>query len=318
MAHKKIAVLCGGRGGEREISLRSGAAVVKALRHKYEIVEIDIVNSGWMNTLETGGFDAAFLALHGGIGENGSVQGALECLGIPYTGSGVLASALGMDKSRAKVFAKSLGIPTPPSIEVAPTESFSYTDVVAHLGDDIVVKPACGGSAVNVCMPVGEDEFNRAIKDICRMNQAALVERRISGRELTVAVLGRVNVRSLPIIEIISNNEFYNYEAKYVPGMSKHICPASISEQTAEKCTERAVKMHLTLGCAGASRSDFILDEFDESWYLETNTIPGMTETSLLPDAARAAGIPFPELCSMLIEETLLAHIHGATGEDAC
>ena len=210
-----------------------------------------------------------------------------------------------MDKVKSKVFYQAAGISTPPSITLGVNDTVDVEEIVGSLGERCVVKPATEGSALGVFIVEGHDAIQEAIEKARELDNEILVERYIKGKELTVAVIGNDNPRALPIIEIVPVNDFYDYEAKYKPGASQHLCPAPLSEETTRQIQNMAVQAHKALECAGVSLSDFILDDEGDWWILETNTIPGMTGTSLLPDAARAAGISFPELCTMLIEFAL-------------
>ena len=250
-------------------------------------------------------FDVAFLCLHGKYGEDGTVQGLLDIVGIPYTCSGVWSSALAMDKPKAKVFYEKAGVPTPPSVTVRKGETVDVSVIVEKLGEHVVVKPGNEGSAIGVFIVEGQASIEKALSKALEIDDEVLIERYISGTELTVAVLGNEDAVALPIIEIIPKSAFYDFESKYAADGSQHICPARLPEDVARKVQIEAVKAHKALSCSGTSRSDFILEEDGSCWCLETNTIPGMTATSLLPDAARAAGMSFPDLCKKLIELAL-------------
>lgn len=205
-----------------------------------------------------------------------------------------------MDKSKAKVFYEAAGLATPPSVTLRDKDERSADDLVAELGERCVVKPAAEGSALGVFIVEGSDAVSQALEQVFAYDDEVLVERFVSGTELTVAVIGNEDPQALPIIEIVPQGVFYDYESKYAPGGSQHLCPAPLSEAVTAQVQDMAVRAHQALECAGVSRSDFILDEEGTCWILETNTIPGMTGTSLLPDAARAAGISFAELCKLL------------------
>lgn len=298
----RVALLAGGASGEREVSLASGDGARQALEEAgFKVEVLDPSKKEDLKTLIDGGFDVAFICLHGKYGEDGTLQGMLEIIGIPYIGSGVWSSALAMDKIKSKVFYTQAGLKTPPSLTVSSNCGADISKLISYLGSHCVVKPSTEGSALGVFIVDGASEIENAIKQAQKLDNEILVEKYVSGKELTVAVLGNKDPIALPIIEIVPVNEFYDYEAKYTPGASQHICPAVLSKELTGKIQEAAIKAHQVLGCEGVSRSDFILDESGECWILETNTIPGMTGTSLLPDAARAAGISFPELCTKLI-----------------
>ncbi len=243
----------------------------------------------------------AFLCLHGKGGEDGSIQGFLETIGLPYTGSGVWASALAIDKEKAKKFYREAGIPTPESLSITRGEEYSLDEIAQKMGGSCVVKPNKEGSSLGVFIVKPGDDLGESIDQAFKVGERLLIERYVEGMELTVAVVGDKEPEALPIIEIVPQSDSYDFESKYAPGGSQHICPARLGEEVARRVGDLAVRAHQALGCSGVSRSDFLLDAHGEPWILETNTIPGMTKTSLLPDAARAAGISFPELCTRLV-----------------
>ena len=302
----RVALLAGGTSGEREVSLASGEGAQAALKEAgFEVCMLDPANKEDLKRLIDEPFDVAFLCLHGKCGEDGTVQGFLEVVGIPYIGSGVWSSALAMDKVKAKLFYERANLPTPPSVTVTAGDMMDGDKIVAALGEHCVVKPATEGSALGVFIVEGAHDVEEAISKALEIDDEVVVERFIKGTELTVAVLGDDVLEALPVIEIVPSNEFYDYESKYAPGGSKHLCPAPLSEEMTERVQDLAVRAHRALSCRGVSRSDLILEDDGSCWILETNTIPGMTGTSLLPDAARAAGISFPELCTRLIKMAL-------------
>ena len=298
----RVALLAGGTSGERDVSLASGEGAREALEEAgFPVTQLDPADKEDLKRLIDGDFDVAFLCLHGRGGEDGALQGLLEVIRLPYIGSGVWSSALAMDKSKAKVFYEAAGLATPPSVTLRDKDERSADDQVAELGERCVVKPAAEGSALGVFIVEGSDAVSQALEQVFAYDDEVLVERFVSGTELTVAVIGNEDPQALPIIEIVPQGVFYDYESKYAPGGSQHLCPAPLSEAVTAQVQDMAVRAHQALECAGVSRSDFILDEEGTCWILETNTIPGMTGTSLLPDAARAAGISFAELCKLLI-----------------
>ena len=302
----KVALLAGGTSGEREISIASGKGAMAALEEAGFVVDwIDPASKDDLKKLVDEAYDVAFLCLHGKMGEDGTVQGMLELLGIPYTCSGVLASATAMDKAKSKVFYELDGIPTPPSVTLKRESSYDVEAVKTQVGIPCVVKPATEGSALGVEIVEAEDMLADAIERAFAIDSLVLVERFVEGIEVTVAVLGNDSPEALPIIKIVPMGEFYDFDSKYAPGGSQHICPAPLEEGLTNRIQEYAARAHCALGCSGVSRSDFIIDSNGKPWILETNTIPGMTATSLLPDAARAAGISFPDLCTRLIELAL-------------
>ena len=301
-----VALLAGGKSDEREISLASGEGARAALEEAgFQVTMLDPAKDEDLKRLIDGGFDVAFLCLHGKYGEDGTMQGMLDLIGLPYTGSGMWGSMLAMNKTKAKWFFERAGVPTPTSVTLKKGDQVDAGALVEELGEHIVVKPDASGSALGVNIVEGADEVAAAIDRVFELDDVVLVERYVKGMELTVAVVGGDEVEALPVIEILPTNEFYDYESKYAPGGSKHVCPARLDEETTAKVQDYAVRAHQALECRGMSRSDFILEEDGSCWILETNTIPGMTETSLLPDAARAAGMSFPELCTKLVEIAL-------------
>lgn len=302
----RVALLAGGASDEREISLASGRGAGNALREAgFSVTELDPAEKKDLQNLIAGNYDVAFLCMHGKMGEDGTLQGFLEMIGLPYIGSGVWSSALAMDKAKSKLFYENAGIQTPVSVTLYSPDDMSVEDILSTVGESCVVKPATEGSALGVYIVKGADEVKDAIGKAFELDSEVLVETFVKGTELTIAVLGNEQLEALPVIQIVPRNEFYDFESKYAPGGSQHLCPAPLNAEATEKVQAMAKAAHRVLGCSGISRSDFIMDENGEFWILETNTLPGMTETSLLPDAARAAGIEFPELCTRLIELAL-------------
>lgn len=305
-----VALLAGGTSGEREISLASGKGACEALAQSgFQVTMLDPASKDDLVSLITGDFDVAFLCMHGKYGEDGTLQGMLEMIGLPYTGSNVWASALAMDKAKAKLFYTKDEIPTPLSITLHVDDAYSLDDIVKTVGNRCVVKPGTEGSALGVFIVEGEREIADAIAQAFAIDTEVLIERYVQGTELTVAVVDDCGeTKALPVIEIVPKSKFYDFESKYAPGGSEHICPARLSDETTHRAQDLAIRAHKALGCSGVSRTDIILDQEGECWVLETNTLPGMTSTSLLPDAARAAGISFPELCTLLIRDALGKH----------
>ncbi len=299
--YKRIAVLKGGLSAEREVSLNSGAACAKALRSKgYDVVEID-VGRDLAAQLAAIKPDAAFNALHGQWGEDGCVQGLLEMMGIPYTHSGVLTSSLAMDKQRTKLVLKSAGVPSPEGRVMSRHEAAG-----GHvMAPPYVIKPNAQGSSVGVhIIRQGDNRPPAELgSDKWALGDEVLVEKFIPGRELTVAVMGD---RPLCVTEITTELAFYDYEAKYAPGGSRHVLPAKVSPVIEERCLDLALIAHRALGCRGVSRSDFRYDATsatEQVYFLEINTQPGMTATSLTPEQAAHCGISFPDLCEWMIED---------------
>lgn len=306
----KVVVLKGGRSAEREVSLRSGAKIAGALRAiGYQVDEYDTQSTDYISRLLQSPPDIVFPALHGHYGEDGTVQGLCELLDIPYVGSGVLASALAINKVMSKQMFACTGLPTPEYVVLygGPSVDLSHQmDLVwEKLGEHVVVKPADEGSSIGMTMVHRREDLKAALDLAYSYDSQVLVEKFIEGIEVTVGVLGNETPRALPTIEVVAGNEFYDYESKYQPGMSQHIIPARVSDEINELCERLAEQAHQLLGCRGISRSDFIVDASNQVWLLETNTLPGMTDTSLVPDAARVAGVDFEALCEMLIQFAL-------------
>ena len=292
----RIAVLMGGRSAEREVSLVSGRECAAALRQEgFEVVEID-AGADLARALAEARPDVAFNALHGRWGEDGCVQGILEWLGIPYTHSGVLASALAMDKQRAKQIFAAAGLPVAQGMIVCR----EHVRAAHPMAPPYVVKPNNEGSSVGVyIVPEGANRPPQLADD---MPDRVLVEEYVAGRELTTAVMGD---RPLTVTDIIADG-WYDYHAKYAPGGSRHVLPADVPAEIAEACLDYALRAHRALGCRGVSRTDFRWDErrgLAGLVILETNTQPGMTPTSLAPEQAAHAGIPFGELVRWMVED---------------
>ena len=299
LAFGKVAVLLGGPSSEREISLLSGHAVLAALRragvdaHPFDPAEREL----W--ALKAEGFDRAFIALHGRFGEDGTVQGALETLGIPYTGSGVMASALAMDKWRTKLVWQAAGIPTPHFRIV--DERTDWMRVVAELGVPLIVKPSREGSTIGITKVAGvdHDELALAYREAARHDPTVLVEEFVTGVELTASI---VDGRALPLIRIEAPQGNYDYHNKYFSDETKYFCPAGLPEPVERAIRAQSLAAFDLVGCSGWGRLDLIL-RADGTWsFLEVNTSPGMTGHSLVPMAARAAGMSFDELCVAILK----------------
>jgi len=309
MQHKKIGVVMGGPSAEREVSLNTGAAIVNALREKnYDVVGIDLDPTHFVEQLRENGIEVVFNAIHGLFGEDGRLQGALELLGIPYTGSGVLASAVAMDKGISKKLFASADIPTP-RYQLLKRDLGMGTGVQQVILDEFeppfVIKPSTQGSKIGLTIVQVVEELPAALEKAFTYDSEVLVEEFIDGSELTVGILGGKNPEALPVIEIVPYSGVYDYHAKYTKGATEYFVPARISAETARLTKEVALKAFQTLGCSGVARVDVRLDPSDHPYVLEVNTIPGMTETSLVPKAAAAAGISFPELCERILLMTL-------------
>jgi len=303
---KKIGVLMGGESSERDISIRSGLAIYQSLQELgYIAAPIDI-SKDIVNTLKKEKIKFAFLALHGGIGENGAMQGMLEVLGIPYTGSGVLASALAMDKEASKKIFLYHGLAVAPFIVVQRPTKKSGAGVIPKAIDfplPWVVKPVAEGSSIGVSIVKDEKDLASCLDKAFAFDQRAMIEKFIPGKEIHIGILGQ---KVLGGVEVRPSLEFYNYEAKYTAGLTDYIIPPEIDASVYESAKDAALKAHMALGCSGASRVDFRIDETSGIPHvLEVNTLPGMTTTSLLPKIAKSAGMGFNDLLEEIIRLAL-------------
>ena len=301
-----VAVVYGGTSGEREVSLNSGRCCAAALEEVgFSVDLIDPSKKADLVKLIEGNYDIAFLALHGRGGEDGTIQGFLETAGIPYTGSGVLASAQAVNKGKAKELYEAAGLNVAASAVIGKGDELDDADLeelAGEIGLPCVVKPTTEGSSLGMTIVRELGQLRGAIDLALSVDEEAMVEAFVEGIELTVGVIGNDDPRALPIIEVVpTEDEFYNFHAKYAQGGSKHLCPAPLTSEQTEAVQELAVAAHSVLGCRGISRSDVMMDADGVCWLLETNTLPGMTDTSLVPDAARVAGIEFPQLCEKIV-----------------
>lgn len=307
MSKLRLALIAGGTSGEREVSLKGAQGVDQALdREKYEVIRFDPATDLARIAAEAGSIDVAFVLLHGLHGEDGTMQGFLDLLGIPYQGAGVLGSALAMDKNLSKVMYREAGLP------VAPWEMATTADIadparlLTTLQLPLVIKPIRQGSSLGMSIVKQADELSAALALAFKHDDQVMVEQYVTGREITVGVLGNDELIALPLVEIIpdAKYEFFDFEAKYQPGATKEVCPAEVSAEIRQKAQEYAVRAHRALQLRGYSRTDMIIGE-DDLYLLETNTIPGMTLTSLLPQAAAEHGLSFSALLDRLIELAL-------------
>ena len=326
----KVALLMGGRSSEREISLRTGRGIAQSLRNLgHEVLAVDAANGRLLPAGEeekaalpeeavrrlpatstsaiaqaeaVNQADVVFVALHGGAGEDGTIQALLELAGKPYTGSGVLASALAMDKAMAKRIFEHEGIPTPKWVLARGGAGMPTVDATALGGYPLVVKPNAEGSTVGLTIVTRPADLPGALELAARYGPDVMIEQFIPGRELTVAVLGE---QPLPIVEIRPHGGHYDYESKYTAGMTDYFCPADLPEPLAARIREMGARAARILGCHGVSRADLRLSPRNEPYLLEVNTIPGMTPTSLVPMAAKAAGMSYDDLVARMIELAL-------------
>lgn len=337
----RVAVMMGGMSSERDISLSTGKQIIESLDpEKYESFGVDaaLLPGTARRALKSAGCeieavatareslskstslasvdqiaatnglrpDVVLIALHGRYGEDGTVQGMLELLGVPYTGSGVLASALAMDKSMAKKVMAADGIPVPKSVDFVCRDGrwdeVWLSESVAAIGYPVIAKPSRQGSTIGMTKVNGPDELKHAVEEALAYDEQIIIEKFVEGVELTVGVLGNDDPFALPVVEIVPAKGFYDYEAKYTPGATQEIVPARISDEAASQAQSIALEAHRALGCRGMSRTDIIYSPDTCGMHvLEVNTIPGMTPTSLLPRAAEAAGISFGKLLDLII-----------------
>jgi D-alanine-D-alanine ligase len=300
---KRVAVLMGGTSSERAVSLKSGKCVSSALRRAgFEVEELD-VRDEFISELTADRFDVAFIALHGPFGEDGGVQALCERRGIPYTGSGVEASALAMDKALSRNALEKAGVPIPAGASLRREHKCDELNAIIDvLGYPLVVKPSREGSSIGVTMVEGPGELEAALSAVWCLDDTALIEQRISGREVTVGVL---EDRALPVIEMVPGREFFDFEAKYEAEDTRYLVDPDLPESVVMELQRVALETHRTLGCEGFSRVDIMLDSELRPYVLEANTIPGFTDRSLLPMAAGAAGMSYEELCAQIVELTI-------------
>ncbi len=295
----RVALLCGGESPEREVSLRGGRAVERALKARGHYVEVfDPPKDLPLLAQKASLFDAAFLVLHGPGGEDGTIQGFLDSIGLPYQGAGVLGSALAMHKGLSRLLYERAGLKVPPGRLFSVQEMESVEEFVRELGYPVVVKPASQGSSVGLSLVMNGRELKEALSKAYAYDREVVVEKYLKGREITVGVLGG---EALPVVEIVPReSEVFDYRTKYTPGAAEEICPARLPMEIQRKAMAFALRAHRALHLRHYSRTDMIVFE-GEIYVLETNTIPGMTETSLLPLAARVAGIEFEDLVERLL-----------------
>lgn len=301
----RVGVLYGGRSAEREVSLMSGQGVYDALLSKGVDAHLFDTGERTLAELADQGFDRVFIVLHGRYGEDGTIQGALELLNIPYTGSGPMASSLAMDKIMTKRVWLQCGLPTP---EFALVESAAdVAGLEKTLGLPFIMKPPHEGSTVGFTKVQSVTEVDAAYRLAAHFDNKVLAERFIQGRELTVPVLGTgAAARALPVIEIVAPGGNYDFENKYISDETQYFCPADLPSALNDEIRELARRSYLALGCEGWARADFMLDEQNKPWLLEINTTPGMTSHSLVPMAAKAEGLSYADLCVLILESASL------------
>lgn len=300
----KVLVLLGGRSAEREVSLKSGQAVLEALLRQGVDAEGYDPAQG-LDRLLRDDYDRVFIVLHGRGGEDGAMQGLLEWLGKPYTGSGVLASALCMDKGRTKQVWRAVGLPTAESAEVARGERVDWASLITQLGGKVAVKPVCEGSSIGLQCAASAEALATACEEAFEYDERVLLERWIEGKEYTVALLGD---RALPVIRMETDNAFYDYEAKYLSNDTRYFIPAGLSDGQEMQVRALAEEAYRACGCRGWGRVDLMIDSTEQPWLLEVNTVPGMTDHSLVPMAAAHEGLDFDALCLTILDTTLEAN----------
>lgn len=303
----RVVVLCGGWSDERDVSITSGTECRRALLESgFKKVDLlDIAEDRFAEKLAGGNYDVAFPALHGRFGEDGCIQGMLEVMHIPYAFSGVFASAVATQKEAAKVLYAKAGIHTPRGVDLPAGAQLTQEQkdaLVSKLGLPLFVKPSGNGSSFGITRVTESSRLQEAVDLAGSEGERVLIEECVVGTEITVPVIGNADPHALPIVEIVTGADFYDVKVKYEPAELHHVIPARLAPAVYAKAQDAAVAAHKALGCAGCSRSDFIVTEMGEPVILETNTIPGMTPASLLPDSARHGGIEFPELCAKFIE----------------
>ncbi len=308
MNRLRLALIAGGRSGEREVSLAGAREVEQALDPaRYEVRRYDPATDLARLAADADMIDVAFILLHGPLGEDGTMQGFLDLLGIPYQGAGVLGSALAMDKQVAKILYRQAGLLVPDWRMVSDAEPATVEALVAEFGLPLVIKPKAQGSSLGMSIPHTEADCAAGLAAALAYGGEVMVERFVRGREITGGVIGNRELTALPLVEIVPGEEFtfFDYTAKYTPGASREICPAPLDADITRRAQAIAVAAHQALHLRGYSRTDMIVTDEGDIYVLETNTIPGMTPTSLLPQAAAAAGLPFAALLDRLIELAL-------------
>jgi len=296
----KVAVLMGGQSAEREISLKSGNAVLQALLAENIQAEAIDVAEDVFQQLSQGGYSAAFIALHGPLGEDGCIQGGLEVIGLPYSGSGVMASSICMSKSMTKKIWQGCGIPTPTYMLL--TDTLDEEKLLQEIGLPMIFKPVSQGSSIGMSKVDTKEEISRAWSEARKFEETVIVEQWIEGKEYTVAIL---NNRALPMIRLETPNSFYDYDAKYQANDTQYHCPCGLPKELETQIQQQALRAFNATSATGWGRVDVMLDENNQALFLEVNTVPGMTDHSLVPMAAKADGICFRDLVVKILQTSL-------------
>ena len=303
---KKLALLYGGESSERSISLKSGKVVLQALASlELSVTNIDVVMATLADDLRIHNIEHCFIALHGGTGEDGTVQALLQSMNIGFTGSGMLGCAIAMDKRRTKFLWQGAAIPTAVFVKV--DNNTLWRDVEPVLGHEMMIKPASEGSSIGMSLVTSESDFIDAMALALSFDAEVIAEKWISGGEYTVAILGD---RALPIVQLKTDHDFYDFEAKYESNTTQYLCPCDLNDAMQQKIQQSALEAFQVLGCSGWGRIDVML-EGDEFYFLEVNTVPGMTDHSLVPMAAKAAGMSFEALIAEILHLSVTDVIHA-------
>lgn len=296
----RVGVLFGGVSAERTVSLESGQAVLSSLKKRgVDTVAIDLQDNV-IESISKASIDTAFIALHGGIGEDGRLQALLEIMNIPYTGSGVQASTLAMNKVVSKQLWNGIGLPTSPFVVL--NEKTNFSTAISHLGGSAIVKPASEGSSIGMALAYNEAELKAAYQTAAKYDAEVIAEKLLPGDEYTVAIL---NGQALPAIKLETEHSFYDYEAKYIDNDTRYLCPCGLSVEKEQEIKRLAMRAFESLQCQGWGRVDIMVDENDEFQLLEVNTVPGMTSHSLVPMAAKSAGYDFDGLVAEILQTTV-------------
>lgn len=300
LQHMKVAVLYGGESSERAVSLKSGEAILAAFKRQgVEVVAIDCTLKNLAQRLQSHEIEHCFIALHGGAGEDGTVQAVLQSLGISYTGSGMLGCAIAMDKHKTKLLWQGAGIKTAAFMKV--NRQTSWQEVSQRLGTMFMIKPAHEGSSIGMSKVENAEQFEKAMSLALQYDGEIIAEKWLAGSEYTIAILGD---KALPIIKLCTDHRFYDFEAKYESDDTQYLCPCGLDEHTEARIQQEALTAFKALGCSGWGRIDVMQDDKGEFYFLEANTVPGMTDHSLVPMAAKATGIGFDDLVTTILQQS--------------